>query len=135
MNPGVMDMYQNDPDTYIDDPDEFRLYHRWLLHEQKKENTSTSITHNIIAQLDVGSNFYVFTKTNMFIYICHVKWNMKILNGSKAPAKSIGLVIIKIPKTNIIIPLWQKYYIPQIPQNKTSQIELKYYNQFRNVKT
>ena len=32
---------------------------------------------------------------------------MKISNGNKSPAKGIGLVIIKIPKSNIIIPLFQ----------------------------
>ena len=59
---------------------------------------------------------------------------MKILNGIKAPAKVIGLVIIKTPKTNIIIPLWLTYYMPQNPQHNIIQKELKHYNQFRIIR-
>ena len=49
----------------------------------------------------------------MFIYIIPVKFNVKILNFIKDPARGFSLVIIKIPKTDIIIPLWTLYYMPQ----------------------
>ena len=51
------------------------------------------------------------------------------------PCKRFGLVIIKIPKTNIIIPLCPSYSMSKIPQNTMSQTALKHYNQFRSVKT
>ena len=41
----------------------------------------------------------------MFNYIITVKCNVKIINGRKYPEKGFGLVIVKIPKINIIIPL------------------------------
>ena len=77
----------------------------------------------------------MFTYITMFACIRHVKFNVQIINGSKSPAKGFGLVIIKSPKTNIIIPLWPSYYIPQNPQKKISQNALKYYNELRNVRT
>ena len=58
------------------------------------------------AQLDGGSNYHVFTNITMFTYIRPVKCNVKIINGRASPSEGFGFVIIKIPKTNIIIPLW-----------------------------
>ena len=71
----------------------------------------------------------------MFSYIKPVKCNVKILHVSKAPEKVFGLVIIKIPKTSIIIPLWPSCYMPQNPQNTTIKTALKHYNEFINVRT
>ena len=62
-------------------------------------------------------------------------FNVQILNGSKAPAKGFGLIIIKNPNTNIIIPLWLSYYMPKNPQNTISKAALKHYNESRNVRT
>ena len=57
----------------------------------------------------------------MFAYIIPVTFNVQIINSSKVPAKVFDLVIIKIPKTNISIPIWPSYYMPQNPQNTISQ--------------
>ena len=76
----------------------------------------------------------MFTNIKLFIYIRPVQCNVQILNGSKSPVKGFGLVIIKKPQ-KIIIPLWTSYYMPQNPQNTISQIALKNYNEFRNVRT
>ena len=70
------------------------------------------------------------TYINIFTYNRPVKCNVHILNFRKAPVKVFDLVIIKIPKTSIIIPLWPSYYIPQNPQNTICQTSLKYWNQF-----
>ena len=70
----------------------------------------------------------------MFNYIRPVKYNVKILNGRKAPTRGIGLVMIKTPKRKIIIPLWKTYYKPQNTQNKISQASLKHNNQFRSIR-
>ena len=59
-----------------------------------------------ILQLYGVSNSHVFIDITMFTLIIPVKCNIKILYDNKAPAKSFGLAIVKIPKTNIIIPLW-----------------------------
>ena len=70
----------------------------------------------------------------MLTYIRLVKFNVFIPNRSKSPVKGFGLVVVKTPKTNIIIPLWLSYYMPQNPQNKMSQTELKHYNKFRSIR-
>ena len=75
----------------------------------------------------------MFTNIKMFTYIRPVRYNVQIINVSSAPTKGFGLVIIKIPKKNIIIPLWPPYYMSQNPQNTISETALKYYNQFRSV--
>ena len=77
----------------------------------------------------------MFTNITMFACIRLVKYNVRIINGRKYPAKVFGLVIIKIPKTNIIIPLQTSYYMPQNPKNKISQTSLKHYNEFISVRT
>ena len=58
----------------------------------------------------------------MLTYIRSVKFNVKIINGIKSPAEGFGIVIVKIPKTIIVIPLWPSYYIPQNPKNTISKI-------------
>ena len=70
-----------------------------------------------------------------FAYIGPVPCNVQILNVRKAPAKVFGLVIIKIPNTNMIIPLLPSYYMPHKPKNTISQNSLKHYNEFVNVRT
>ena len=60
------------------------------------------------------------TGINMFTCIRPAKCNVKFIKGSKAPEKGFGLVIIRIPKTNIIIPPWPSYYMPQNSQKKIS---------------
>ena len=64
-----------------------------------------------------------------------VKCNIQILNSRKYPAKHFGLVMVKITKTNIVIPLLPSYYILQKPQNTINQTSLKHYNKFRCLRT
>ena len=47
--------------------------------------------------------------------------------------KNISIVIIEIPKKNII-SLSPIYYMPQDPQHTIIQIALKHYNHFRSVR-
>ena len=54
---------------------------------------------------------------------------------AEKPQQFFGLVIIKIPKTNIMIPLWTSYYMPQNLQNTISRTALKHYNEFRSIIT
>ena len=77
----------------------------------------------------------MFTDIKQFAYIRLVQCNVQIINGRKAPTKGFGFVIFKNLKTNIIIPIWPSYYMPQKPQNTISKTALKYYNEFRNIKT
>ena len=77
-----------------------------------------TIIKAITEQLDGGYNYHVFTNTTMIAYIRPVQCNVQILNDSKAPAKGFGLVIIKTPKTNISIPVWPSYYMPQNPKTQ-----------------
>ena len=76
----------------------------------------------------------MFTDITIFTYLRPVQFNVQILNGIKSPGKGFGLVAIKIPKANVIIPICPSYYIPQNPQNTIGQTALKSYNQFRSVR-
>ena len=98
-------MYHNDIDTYIYNPEYFCQYFGLVIHEHEGNSIQIIITHSNNAQLDGGSNSHVFSKISMFTYMCPLNFNVRILNGSKDTAKLIGLVIIKIPKTNIIITI------------------------------
>ena len=77
----------------------------------------------------------MFTDITMFTYIRPGKFNVQIINDRKSPEKGFGLVIIKIPKTYIIILLWPSYYMPHNSQKTISQTSIKHYNQFRSLKT
>ena len=70
----------------------------------------------------------------MFTYIPLEKCNVKILNGGKASAKYIELLIMKKSETNIIVPLWPTYYVPKNPQHTISKTAIKHYNQFITVR-
>ena len=71
----------------------------------------------------------------MFTYIRPVKCNVHIINVRKSNEECFSLVIVKIPETNIIIPLWPSYYIPKNPQNTIIQTPLNHWNQFRSVRS
>ena len=77
MNSGVVNMYHNDTDTYIDDPEDFFQYLSWIQRDHAVKKIQTSITHNINAQLYVGPNSHMFKNINMFTYVLSAKWNLK----------------------------------------------------------
>ena len=106
MNSGNIAIHKNDIENIIYDPEGFWQYGSWIL-SGKKGNTIHTITIKVTtAQLGGGSNYHLFVDIKLFAYIRPVQCNIQILNGRKAPAKGFGLVIIKITKTNVIIPLW-----------------------------
>ena len=80
MNLGIIDIYQNDPDKFIDDQKYIFQYVCWLLSEHEGTNIQKSITQISNAQLDRWSNSHVLTYITIFIYIRHVKYNVKLLN-------------------------------------------------------
>ena len=86
-------------------------------------------------QLYGGLKSHVFTDITMFTYSRPVKCNVKILNVRKYPANVFGLIVLKIAKTNTIVPLWKPYYMPLDPQNTIIQTEIKHYNKLKSVKT
>ena len=135
MNSVIMTIHQNDPENIIDDPEYFWQYHSWLLIGHKGNTLNPTTIKVTTAQLVGGSNFHVFTDIKLFAYIRPVQCIVKLLNGSKSPEKGFGLVIIKPPRTNIIIPLWPSYYMPHNLQNKISRTTFKNYNEFINVIT
>ena len=106
MNSFIMTINHNDPENIIDDPEGFSQYRSWLLSGHKVNTLHTDTIKVTTTQLDGGSNSYVFTDIKLFSYIRPVQCNLQIFNDSKSPAEVFGLVIIKIPKTNIIVPLW-----------------------------
>ena len=105
MKSGLMTVHNNDIKNFICDPEDCLQYCSWIIsvHEDNKfQPTTTQVSTE---QLDGGSIYQVFNDITMFTYIRPVKCNSKNLNGSKSPAKGLGIVIIKIPKRRIIIPL------------------------------
>ena len=90
--------------------------------DMRKKNTQKSSTQIRNAQMDGGSNCHMFTVIIILTYIRPIKCNVKILNDRKAPGKGFGILIIKTPNTNIIIPLWPSYCMPQNPQKKSVKL-------------
>ena len=54
MNSGLMTVQQNNPEKFIDYPENFHPYHIWLLIENKGNDIQTSPTQVKNTQLDVG---------------------------------------------------------------------------------
>ena len=98
MNSGLMTVHNNDPDISTDDPEDLCQYCSLLLSGNEGNKLHPTTTQVIAAQLDVVSNSHMFTKITMLTYIKPVKFNVQILNGSKASEKGFGLVIIKPQK-------------------------------------
>ena len=130
-----MTVRYNVSENSIDDSEHFRQYCSWFLSWNKGNKLHTTATKVSTAQLNGVSNSHVFTDVIMFTYIRPVKCNVQVINGSTASETGFGLVVIKIPKTNIVIPLWPSYSMPQNPQNIINQNALNYYNQFMSVRT
>ena len=55
------------------------------------------------------------------------------VSGNSAQALGYGLVLVRIPNTSTIIPLWPTYYMPSNPQNTLSPTAIKHYNKYRSV--
>ena len=86
-----MTVHHNDPDKFIDNPEDFLQYNRWLISEDGVNNIQTSPPQVSNEQLDGGSNYQVFTNSNIFNYIGSIKYNAQNINFRKDPAK--GLVL------------------------------------------
>ena len=65
MNPGLLDVNNNDPENFIDKPEYFHQYCWWILSEHEGTNIQTSITHIVNEQLYEGSNPHMFADINM----------------------------------------------------------------------
>ena len=132
---GIITLHHNYSENFIDNTKEFIQYCSWILCKHKGIKIQTSTTQVINVQLGGWSKSQVFTKITKFSYIRSVKCSAQILNGRRFPAKGLGLVIIKTPKTNIIISLWTSQYMPHNTQNTMIKTDLKYYNEFKSVRT
>ena len=111
MNSGLMTVNHNNPEKFIDNTEDFCQYRSWLLSGHEGNIIHQTTTKVITEKLYEVSNSHVFTDITIFTYTRPVKCNVQILNGRKYSANGFGLVKIKIPKTNITIPLWPSYYI------------------------
>ena len=86
-------------------------------------------------QLDGGSNSHVLTDKENFVQYKEISVNIQQISGSTAIAVGYRLAIIKIPKTELIIPLWPVYYMPHNHQSTFSQNAIKSYKKIRCVHT
>ena len=130
---GVIDMYQKDPDTNIDNPEEFSKYNIWLQRKHKDNKIQTIITQNTTAQLDGGPNSHIFANINIFRYIHPDKCSVQIWNGSKDPEKRYWPSYHKNTKSRSLLHFGQHTIFQKNPQHTISQTALKHYNQFRSV--
>ena len=62
-----------------------------------------------------------------------IKTQVTQVSGQTAICEGIGIVIIKIPKTDVILPLYPAYFAPEFPQNTISPNAIKHYNKYRSV--
>ena len=85
-----MNVHNNDPESFIDDPEDFHQYCSWLLSVYKGNTLHPTATQVRTSQLDGGSNSHMFTNITMLSYTRHVKFNVKILNGIKTPANVLA---------------------------------------------
>ena len=94
------------------------------------------ITQNmdIECHWDGGSNSNIFTKKEYFFVLQPIQSQVTQVSGATAVCEGIGIVIIKIPKTDITLPLYPSYYAPKFPQNTISLNAIKHYNKYRSVK-
>ena len=86
-------------------------------------------------KINGGSNSHVLTTKSHFVLFKETTINIQTLSGTSSVDRGYSLAIIQIPSTQMIIPLWPTYYMPDNPQNTLSQNALKSYNEFRSVRT
>jgi len=84
---------------------------------------------------DGGLNSNLFIKHEPFYVLQPIKSQITQVSRSTARCERIGIVLVKIPKSDIIIPLYPVYYAPTFPQNTVSPNAIKHYNKFRSVRS
>ena len=89
-----MTVHRNDSENFINDQEHVFQYHSFIIIGRKVKTLKLITTQVIMAQLDGVSNYHVFVGITVFTYIRPVKCNVQISNGSKAPAKVFGLVVV-----------------------------------------
>ena len=84
---------------------------------------------------DGGSNSHIFTCKDFFYVLQPALGVITQVSGSAATVEGLGIVFMRIPKTEIIISLYPCYYAPTFPQNTLSPPAIKHYNRYRSVRT
>ena len=80
------------------------------------------------------SNAHVFTEIHDFTQFRLTANNIKKFQGQKCLAEGKGLVIIKLPDSDMIIPLLPSYYYPTAPNNIIGLSPIKEWTKFRSVR-
>ena len=70
-----------------------------------------------IVQADSGANASVFNNKSYFIQFHQTKQTLQAFQGVKCLTEGIGLVIIRIPNTDMVIPIFPSYYCSTAPHN------------------
>lgn len=83
--------------------------------------------------VDGGSNVHICTDKSLFYQLKSTTSGMQQVSGTQVSTKGIGVVIIKFPIHNYILPLYPVYYIPTNPQNTLSPSAIKLYNEYSNI--
>ena len=130
---GLMTVHHNFPENFIDDMEDFCRYCSWIIcgykgKKNRKIPPKLALPNCMEDQTPICSK-----KPICSLFIRPAKCNIKILNRSKDPAEGFGIIMVKIPETNRIIPLCPSYYMPQNTQRPISKTFLKQYNQFRSI--
>ena len=82
----------------------------------------------------MGANAFVFNNIKYFIQYKQIEHKIYAFEGSKCKAEGLGVVIIRIPDSNMIIPCWSAYYCPQAPHNIIGLSAIKSHLRFRSVR-
>ena len=90
---------------------------------------------NVQCHWDGGSNSHIFTNKDYFFILQPASGVITQVSGSSAAVEGLGIVFIRVPKSDIILPLYPCYYAPSFPQHTISPPAIKHYNHYRSVRT
>ena len=98
-------------------------------------NLFSVLSTNVHCHWDGGSNSHIFTSKEFFYVLQPASGVITQVSGSSASVEGLGIVFMRVPKSDIIIPLYPCYYAPTFPQHTLSPPAIKHYNNYRSVRT
>ena len=56
------------------------------------------------------------------------------VSGTGAPVEGMGIVVVRLKASQMVIPLYPAYHMPNNPQHTLGLPAVKYYNEMRSVR-
>ena len=83
--------------------------------------------------VDGGANVHICTNKDLFYFYKSIKCGVQQVGGSTLQADGIGLMFIRIKTSDVIIPIYPVYHIPNNPQHTLSPPAIKHYNGYKRL--